>query len=148
LNEIESMIAQLERQGDAVDRALLALREIEGAGAAAPVKRRGRPPGKRKGGGMSAEGRARIGEATRRRWALKRAAEAAGSKKTVRAGKKAVGGRRPMSAEGRANIVAAAKRMWAKKNASKKTARKKRVEGQVVPRQGVNGLTRYRSRFK
>jgi hypothetical protein len=127
LNEIESIIAQLERQREAVDRALSALREIGGSGAGAPGRKRGRPPGKNKGGGMSAEGRARIGEATRRRWALKRAA---GNKKTGRAGKKAAGGRRPMSAEGRANIVAAAKRMWAKKNASKKTARKKRVGGE------------------
>ena len=68
---------------------------------------------------MSAEGRARIGEATRRRWVLKRAADAVGTKRSGRAGKKA-GGKRKMSAEGRANIVAAAKRMWAKKNAAKK----------------------------
>lgn len=128
MNEIESIIAQLERQRTAVDRALSALREIGGTGAAAPGRKRGRPPGKKAGGGMSAEGRARIGEATRQRWALKRAA-AAGAKKTGRAGKKTAG-KRQMSAEGRANIVAANKRMWAKKNASKNAARKKAGAGE------------------
>ena len=118
MNQIESIIARLERQRDAVDRALGALRDISGSPATL-TKNLGSPLGKKRQ--MSAEGRARIGEATRRRWALKRVADAVGTIRPGRASKKA-GGRRKMSAEGRANIVAAAKRMWAKKNAAKKTS--------------------------
>ena len=99
LGHLESVIAQLEQQGAVIDRALEALRRIGGAG---PVKRRGRPPGK-KTGGMSAEGRARIGEAQRKRWAAKKR-----------------GGKRAISAEGRARIAEAARRMWAAKRAAKK----------------------------
>ena len=118
MNEIESVIAQLERQGEAIERALGALREI--AGTTVPdAKRRGRPPGQKKRGGkrgMSAEGRARIGEATRKRWAEKRASEAPAAK-TPRAAKKA---KRVMSPEGRARIAEAARRMWAAKRAAKR----------------------------
>jgi hypothetical protein len=84
LNEIQNIISQLENQREAIERALGALREI--AGTAAPAaKKRGRPPKKRRGGKrhMSAEGRARIAEATRKRWADKRAAEAAAEKKAA-----------------------------------------------------------------
>lgn len=98
LNEIQSIISQLETQRGAIERALGALREIAGAAAATGGKRRGRPPQKKRGGKrhMSAEGRARIAEATRKRWAERRAAEAAAQKKggTKRAsgrGKKAAG---------------------------------------------------------
>jgi hypothetical protein len=112
LNDIESIIQQLEQQRGAIERALGALREIVGSPVPA-VKKRGRPPGKEKRGGarhMSAEGRARIGEATRKRWAEKRAAEASATKKTGRPAKKA---KRSISPEGRARIAEAARRMWA-----------------------------------
>ncbi len=125
MNEIESVISQLEQQRDAIERALAALRDIAPA-----AKKLGRPPGKKARGGkghMSAEGRARIGEATRRRWAEKRAAEAAPGKKTGRPAKKASGGKRSISPEGRARIAEAARRMWAAKKAGTKTAREKAV---------------------
>jgi hypothetical protein len=115
VSEIESIIQQLEQQRGAIERALLALREI--AGTAAPgAKRRGRPPGT--GGRRSAAVRKRMAEAQRRRWAEKRAAEASATKKTGRPAKKA---KRVISPEGRARIAEAARRMWAarKKSAAK-----------------------------
>lgn len=78
MNDIQSIISQLERQRDAIERALGALRDIEGTGTPA-AKKQGAAPGKKRGRKrrISAEGRARIAAATRKRWADKRAAEAA-----------------------------------------------------------------------
>src|SRR6476469_3396890 len=76
LNGVEAIISKLEQQRDAIERALSALRQVDSTPTkAVPTKKRGRPPGRR--GRMSAEGRARIAEATRKRWADKRAADAA-----------------------------------------------------------------------
>ena len=78
---VEQIISELEQQREAIERAISALRQVEGTPATGgPLKRRGRPPGQK--GHMSPEGRARIAEATRKRWADKRAAEAAAAKKT------------------------------------------------------------------
>lgn len=75
MRNIENIIADLEQQRSAIDRAISALRDI-GTGKAAgkglrvgsekaPVKRR-----------LSPEGKRRIAEAARRRWANQRAAQA------------------------------------------------------------------------
>ncbi len=74
-----SIIGQLEKQREAIDNALLSLRGIQGT----PAKKRGRPTGSKNGirkhapaapkKRLSAEGRARIIEATKKRWALERA---------------------------------------------------------------------------
>jgi hypothetical protein len=71
----------------------------------------GRPPGRirRKKGGISAAGRARIAAAQRRRWAKARKGKAG------RPAKKA----RRFSAAGRARIVAAVKARWARFRAQK-----------------------------
>jgi hypothetical protein len=85
LSKVDSIISELEQQRQAIDRAIEALREI-GAGRE-PAKRRGRPPGKKTRGGkrnMSPEGRARIAEAARKRWAELRASRAGATKKTPR----------------------------------------------------------------
>src|SRR5687767_1079973 len=82
LNDVDRIISDLEHQRAAIERAIEALREISVPGGtargaqsapAAPAARKRR---------LSAEGRRRIAEATRRRWALKRAeaAKAAGKK--------------------------------------------------------------------
>lgn len=118
MNDIPSIISQLEQQRGAIDRALEALREIEGTGTAAPAKRRGRPRGKENGGRrrMSAEARARIGEATRKRWAERRALDAEAEKKAgAGPAKKKRGSKRSISPEGRARIAEAARQMWAKR---------------------------------
>jgi hypothetical protein len=77
------IVAQLERQKAAIERALAALREIggpvsESAAGPAPVtaKTRATRKAKRKTG-ITPEGRARLAEAMRARWAAKKA----GSKK-------------------------------------------------------------------
>ena len=118
MNEIKSVISQLERQRNAIERALAALREI-GDSAASPEEKRASSPQKTRGRKrrMSAEGRARIGEATRKRWADKRAAESSAAQTTRKPSKKRGGKKRQISPEGRARIAEAAKRMWAAKKA-------------------------------
>src|SRR5580704_16198780 len=75
-NGLKEVIKGLEKQKTAIERALAALREVDGTAvesapsAAGPV-RRGRA--KRKGG-MTPEGRRRLSEALKKRWAVKRAA--------------------------------------------------------------------------
>jgi hypothetical protein len=76
VNDFANIISRLEQQRAAIDRALSALREVEGPG---PVqaKSAGSVATKPKKRRMSAAGRRRIAEATRKRWADKRAADAA-----------------------------------------------------------------------
>lgn len=77
---INEIIDSLERQRAAIDNALEALRGVQGsvqqtggAGTQATTSAgRGRGAAKRKGG-MTPEGRKRLAEAMRRRWAAKRA---------------------------------------------------------------------------
>lgn len=83
LNEIANIISELERQRAAIDNALSALREVSGAagfGAGGQVvRRRGRPrkdggvsaPSQKKGG-LTPEGRKRLAESMRRRWATRK----------------------------------------------------------------------------
>jgi hypothetical protein len=77
MNDIANVIARLEQQRTKIDTAISALRSLQGTqptpskAAAAPRKRRR----------MSAEGRKRIADAVRKRWADKRAAEAKKVKK-------------------------------------------------------------------
>ena len=80
---LKDVIASLEKQRVAIEKALAALRDVEGggAGSAGPgrpkgsgIKRAARPTRR---GRISAEGRRRLAEAMKRRWAVKRAAAAA-----------------------------------------------------------------------
>lgn len=78
---LKDVIAQLERQQKAIERALEALRGVEGvsapaAAAAAPAAKAPKAAGKKKSH-MSPEGRARLIAALKRRWAAKKAADAA-----------------------------------------------------------------------
>jgi hypothetical protein len=76
LAEITGIIRDLEQQRNAIDTALSALRELANSVAKTSNAGIGTTPGdaprKRQ---MSAAGRKRIAEATRRRWAEKRAAQ-------------------------------------------------------------------------
>ena len=85
--EVSSIITELERQGQGIDRALAALRDLAG-GPTAPAKARGvkRAPRKRR---ISAEGRAGMAEAARKRWAAKKAAGAAAAAPAQKAAKTA-----------------------------------------------------------
>lgn len=76
MKEFAGIIKQLEQQKSAIERAIGALREVSDA----PAKTAGEPkekaaPKKRR---MSAEGRKRIGDAARRRWAALKAEKEAG----------------------------------------------------------------------
>jgi len=117
---LSDVIKKLEQQRTAIENALSALRELDGPGfepAAAPA-RRGRPP-KRKGG-MTPEGRKRLSEALRARWAAKRAGSAAkpaAAAKSAAAPKpaKRKGG---ITAAGRKKLSDALKARWAAKRAA------------------------------
>lgn len=92
--DIEKTITDLERQRGAIDRAISALREITGF---APNTAERAPAALKKEAnrGISPEGKARIAEAQRKRWAAKRkaeatlASEAASSREKQSRGKKA-----------------------------------------------------------
>ena len=81
---ISAIVKMLEDQKAAIDRALNALREVDGAEPAKPAAKRGRPAKKK--GGMTPEGKQRLVAALKKRWAAKHAA----AKKAARAAKKAV----------------------------------------------------------
>jgi hypothetical protein len=90
LKDIDNIITQLEEQKAAIERAISALRDIGGSAPATVKKaRRGRPPGRppaaasapapapaplKKKRRLSPEGRKRIIEALKKRWAVKKAA--------------------------------------------------------------------------
>jgi len=105
---LNDVIQKLERQRVAIERALSALREIEGPGrdgAAAPAARGRR--GRRKGG-ITAEGRRRLSEALKARWAAKKAGSSAAKAKRK-------GGITPA---GRRKLSEALKARWAAKRAA------------------------------
>jgi hypothetical protein len=81
MDAFNDIIARLEKQKQAIERALSALLEV-GGGSSAPAAPA--PPAKRaykrravkavrKSGGISEEGRMRLAEAMKKRWAVKRA---------------------------------------------------------------------------
>jgi hypothetical protein len=89
---LKEIIESLERQRTAIENALSALRGIEVAGEQTSTSTRGgtrgRGPAKRKGG-MTPEGRRRLAEAMKRRWAAKRAGSQVKKTAGKRAGRKA-----------------------------------------------------------
>jgi hypothetical protein len=121
-NSLNEVIKKLERQRAGIDRALAALREIEeipesAAPTAAPVKR-GPRKAKRKGG-MTLDGRRRLSEALRARWAAKRTDAAV---KAPPAKAKRKGG---MTPAGRKRLSEALKARWAAKRADSATPAKR-----------------------
>ena len=89
-SEVRNIIGRLERQGKAIEKAIAALRELDGPDGAATAVAGPAPatpakpkPGKRKGM-ITEEGRRRISEALRARWAARRAAAGNGKKRGVR----------------------------------------------------------------
>jgi len=87
VNEIQSIIARLEQRRSDIDRAISALREVEGIEPAQtkPVAPSAVNPSKQHH--MSAAARRRIGAATKKRWAAKRAGQAALAEKPSSASK-------------------------------------------------------------
>lgn len=75
MNDIAIIISRLGQQRASIDRAISALREIDGL-KPAPVPAHHAVAKVHKKNRLSPAGRRRIAEATRKRWAEKRAAEA------------------------------------------------------------------------
>ena len=85
MKDVDSIISDLEQQRSAIERAIAALREIGGVAAPQPRKV-GRPAGSgkavaKKTRRLSPEGRKRIIEALKKRWAEKKAAEKSSTRK-------------------------------------------------------------------
>jgi hypothetical protein len=87
VDEITRIIERLERQRAAIDRALDALRDVATDTASRPARRSPATKKSRKRR-LSPEGRARIAEAARKRWAERRAGQADKKKAPKRASKK------------------------------------------------------------
>jgi hypothetical protein len=130
-NSVNEVIKKLEQQRAGIDRALAALRDLEAPGevtassaasAPSPAPARGRPA-KRKGG-MTAEGRRRLSEALRARWAAKKAGTPVAASPAAAAPAKAKrkGG---MTLEGRKRLSEALRKRWAAKRAGSPAAAKK-----------------------
>jgi len=116
VNDIENVISGLEKQRSAIDRAILALREITGASTSATETVSQGTSRKRR---LSPEGRKRIIAATKKRWAAKRAAEAGTAPKSATAPSRSRRG--AMSVAGRKRLALVMKRRWATaKKAGKK----------------------------
>ena len=120
-NSLNEVIKKLEQQRIGIERALAALRDIEGPGLettapAAASAPRGRRKAKRKGG-MTPEGRRRLSEALKARWAAKKAGSAAAPAKAKRKG--------GMTPAGRKRLSEALKARWAAKRAGSAVPAKK-----------------------
>jgi hypothetical protein len=124
---LNGVIAQLERQKTAVEHALAALRDVEGIGAPAsaasvPAKRRGRPKG---------SGSDKRSEGQKKRWAEKKAAQAAPAAMPQKSAP-----RKPQfTPQGLEKLAEAMRQRWAVKRAAaaaKKTTRKKRAATKVA----------------
>jgi len=121
------IIAQLERQKTAIDRALAALRDVDGTQeaateATATTELASSAPATRKGG-MTPEGRKRLSAALRKRWAAKKGAQSAPAAVPLKAPARKVG----FTPEGRKRLAEAMRRRWAVKRAGsavKKAGRK------------------------
>jgi hypothetical protein len=109
VNNVENAISQLEKQRSAIDRALSALREVTGS-ASARTDGNVIPQGKRKKRHLSPEGRRRIIEAIKRRWAAQRKGQAGASKKAAASSRPRRG---KLSEEGRKRLALAMRKRWA-----------------------------------
>ena len=107
MKNVVNFIDQLEKQRSAIDRAISALREIAEPNSTTSTAPAHEPT--RRVRRLSPEGRRRIIAATKKRWAAKRAAEAAsGQSKAAPARAK-----RTLTAAAKRKLSLAAKRRWA-----------------------------------
>jgi hypothetical protein len=124
-NSLSEVIKKLEQQRIGIERALAALRDIEGPGLETPAPAAARPVGRprkaKRKGGMTPEGRKRLSEALKARWAAKKASASAPAKKARRKG--------GMTAEGRKRLSEALKKRWAAKRAASAAAPAKKAAG-------------------
>jgi hypothetical protein len=85
LGNFTEVISSLEQQKEAIDKAIVALREFEGEAVVEQATPKGAVTKKaaKKKRTMSEEGRKRIGEASRKRWAAVHRAAKKAAKKAV-----------------------------------------------------------------
>jgi hypothetical protein len=114
MNEIANIIAQLETQKAAIDRALEALQDFFQTGSITPGKSSRKAAPARKGG-MTPEGRRRLALAMKRRWAAKRTGAQA---------KKATAKKTGLSEGGRRKLAEAMKRRWGAKRSASEAKKK------------------------
>jgi hypothetical protein len=135
---LTSIITQLETQRTAIDKALAALREVDGSEALA-AEATTEAPAIRKGG-MTPEGKKRLIKALKKRWALKRAESEAVANRRSEGQKRRYAEKNAaategngdpwprkggMTEDGRQRLAEAMKKRWAvKRAAAKKEARK------------------------
>jgi hypothetical protein len=107
VNDIDNVISRLERQRSAIDRALLALREISSPNTpnTQPVSQ-----SKSRKRRLSPEGRRRIIEATKRRWAAKKTGGTGTAPKSPAAPSRSRRGK--LSDDGRKRLALAMKKRW------------------------------------
>ena len=115
---LNSIITQLEQQLSAIDKALVALRDVAGSGAApaeAPAAETPSrtSPGTRKSR-ISPEGKRRLIAALKKRWAEKKAA----ASMVEVAPRKTTSSKSGMTEDGRRRLAEAMKRRWAVKRAA------------------------------
>jgi len=113
---LNGIIAQLARQKTAIERALSALRDVDGT--EAPTQASSAPATRK--GGMTPAGRRRLSLALKKRWAAKRAAEGSTASTQKPASRKV-----RLTPEGRKRLAEAMRRRWAVKR-TEAQARKRR----------------------
>lgn len=118
-DSLNGIINQLERQKTAIDRALAALRDVEGV----PAPASSSAPATRKGG-MTPAGRRRLSAALKKRWAAKRTAEGERAASPAKVARRKV----LLTPEGRKRLAEAMKRRWAVKRAAS-AAKRLRANG-------------------
>jgi hypothetical protein len=149
-NGFDGIITELEQQKAAIEKALAALRDMDGSGAPTASEE---PVAATRKGGMSPEGKERLIKALKKRWAAKKAAAAAtplpeavvdtaeasanrrseGQKKrwaakTAPATTKPLAPKGGMTEDGRKRLAEAMRKRWAVKRTAaqaKKSARRK-----------------------
>jgi hypothetical protein len=131
MDGFSDIIKRLEQQAKAIERALAALRDVEGIESeAAPVAAAAQTegsPAKRKGG-MTPEGKERLVAALKKRWAAKKRAakkadSAASAEQQETPATKKGGG---MTEEGRQRLAEAMKQRWAAKRTAGQAGTAKR----------------------
>ena len=110
MSDITNVVAQLEQQREAIDRAISALRGIDGTSRSRAASKGSPAKAGRRKRHLSAEGRANIIAAIKKRWAAKRAAEGKAATKSTPKKRKA---KRVLSAEARKKMAEAARKRWA-----------------------------------
>lgn len=127
MNELDGIIAQLEQRRAALDRALSALHQVGGSASSSSGAPAQPEAAVTKKGGVTPAGRRRIAEASRMRWAQKRAAQA----EAELAEKNAAAAQKRRTTIARKKMSETMKQRWAAKRAAetrqRETARKSAI---------------------